>query len=188
MWWGGGSSTPTTTSDPSSTAGGTTASGGSEDAANACPVGAWVLDNESWDDALTALWVAAAPDAAVDVTGSLLLDWRDSGSYLLTAEASQYVVTGVADGVAFEQTVRHDGTEGGAWSGSDANYSLVADDATGMTSVVTLSGAGGDHVIDQSTTAAAPWSGTMTVACTATGMTTTVTEASGSLAVTWHRR
>ena len=63
-----------------------------------------------------------------------------------------------------------------------------ATDATGMTSVVTLASGGGVYSVDQSEVASDPWSGTMTVACTPGGMTTTVTEASGSLTVAWVRR
>jgi hypothetical protein len=164
----------------------------SDSGAGACPVGDWSLDNASWAAALQALWQTEVPGAEVAVNGVLDLDWRPSGDYLLTASDSEYVVTGVTDGADFTQTVTHDGTESGTWTAvgtaADAEYTLAATDSTGMTSIVTLAAGGGVYSVDQSEVASDPWSGTMTVACTAGGMTTTVTEASGSLTVAWVRR
>lgn len=187
FWTGRGDAT-TPTPAATSTSDGSASGASAPDQANGCPIGSWVLDNASWESALEAIWAAAAPGSDVAVSGSLELDWDDAGGYLLTARSSQYVVTGVADGVDFVQTVRHEGTESGAWNGSGADYHLVAEGATGMSSTVTLSAAGGDQVYDQNDVAADPWSGSMVVACTATGMTTTVSEASGSLTVSWLRR
>lgn len=191
LWFlgGGGAGDSTGSDDPTP---GTTETGndaeGSDSAAGSCPVGEWTLDNASWAAALQALWRAEVPGTEVAVNGILDLDWNAPGDYLLTASDSEYVVTGLADGADFTQTVTHDGTESGTWTGADAEYTLAAADATGMTSIVTLAAGGGVYSVDQSEVAGDPWSGAMTVACTAEGMTTTVTEASGSLTVAWVRR
>ena len=187
FWTGRGDAAAPTPAD-TATSGAPAPGAPDPDQANGCPVGAWVLDNASWESALEAIWAEGAPGSDVAVSGSLELDWDDAGGYLLTARSSQYVVTGVADGVDFVQTVRHEGTESGSWDGSGSDYRLVADGATGLSSTVTLSAGGGEQVYDQNEVAADPWSGSMVVACTATGMTTTVSEASGPLTVTWLRR
>ncbi len=191
-WWGAeGSSTvgePSVPS-PSVTAGGSAQDEESGDESNGCPVGAWTLDNESWQAELTRIWgESGAPGAEVAVTGRLDLDWSDGGTYVLSADQSSYVIDGVASGVTFTQTVRHDGDERGTWSGSGDTYELVAGGASGMTSVVTMSGAGGEVVYDQSDVVTEPWSGELVVECTGSGMTTTVTEQSGTLSVAWVRR
>lgn len=156
--------------------------------ANGCPVGAWLLDNDSWASELARVWAESVPGAEVEVTGSLELDWGADGTYVLTAAASRSAVRGVAEGATFEQIVEHDGTESGTWSGAGPDYALVATDETGMTSVVSMDAGGGAMVIDQSTVASEPWSGSMTIDCTGTGMTTTVAEASGTITVVWSRR
>jgi len=191
LWFlgGGGAGDSSGSGDPTSGETGTADDvEGSDSDANACPVGEWSLDNASWAAALQELWRTELPGTEVAVHGVLDLDWGPSGDYLLTASDSEYVVTGVTDGADFTQTVTHDGTESGTWTGADAEYTLAATDATGMTSVVTLASGGGVYSVDQSEVASDPWSGTMTVACTPGGMTTTVTEASGSLTVAWVRR
>lgn len=188
-WWAVG-----TASDGATPSGSPSAASDAEEPdgdaaeANGCPVGAWVLDNDSWAAELARIWSEGVPGVEVSVTGSLELDWRDGGDYLLTATAARTSVSGVAEGAGFEQIVEHDGTESGAWSGADADYTLVATDESGMTSVVSMNAGGGAMVIDQSTISSEPWSGSMTVACTGAGMTTTVTEASGTITVAWMRR
>lgn len=191
-WWALGTTPGAAAPTPATTAGGGEAEGmGDEDADDgigACPVGTWTLDNASWGAELARFWREGTGSGDVTVSGVLDLDWRSDGTYTLSAAESTYVVDGVAAGVAFTQTVRHDGDESGTWTGSGDRFVLVADGATGMTSTVTLAGAGGVQVFDQNDVVTEPWSGELVVGCAPGGMTTTVTEASGTLTVGWTRR
>ena len=159
------------------------------DPASACPVGAWILDNDSWDVALTAIWEQAMAGSEVEILGELWLDWNADGTYLLTATDSTYVVTGVSDGVAFTQTILHNGTESGTWSHAGGDiYELVATDESTWNSSVTMEAEGASYSVDQSTLPADPWSGSMAVTCGAGTMTTEVTEDHGSIAVDFLTR
>lgn len=159
------------------------------DPASACPVGAWILDNDSWDTALTALFVQTLPDSQIEILGELWLDWNADGTYVLTATNSTYIVTGISDGVAFTQTILHNGTESGTWAhaGGDV-YELVATDESTWDSSVTMEAEGASYSVDQSTLPADPWSGSMTVTCGPGSMTTEVTEAEGTIAVDFLTR
>ena len=69
-WWGAsGSSTGdgSAAPSPSVTAGGL--AHGEEGGANGCPVGAWTLDNESWQAELTRVWRESGAPGAEDLQG-----------------------------------------------------------------------------------------------------------------------
>ena len=161
----------------------------SSDAASAsCPVGRWILDNDSWAASLTAIMAADLPGAVVSVDGELLLDWHADGGYLLTASDSRYIVSADADGSSLTMTIHHDGTESGTWTGAGPGYDLVATDESGWSSVVQMESGGVTQTIDQSALPTAPWSGSMLVSCAAGSMTTTVEEAAGAVSVTFLAR
>lgn len=193
QYGGGGSSSADASGSASPAAVGAPETGSPSPSASSetsrCPVGAWVLDNDSWDAALTALFVQTLPDSQIEISGDLWLDWYEDGTYVLTATNSTYVVTGNSDGVAFTQTILHNGTESGVWvnTGGDL-YELAATDDSTWDSSVTMEAEGASYSVDQSTLPADPWSGSMTVTCGPGAMTTEVTEAEGSIAVDFLTR
>lgn len=182
-----GSAQPTPSHSESPSASAPTPS--ADASAGSCPVGEWILDNDSWDTALTAVWSQAVSDSEVSVTGQLWLDWVADGTYLLTAQGSTYVASGTVDGTDFVQTIVHNGTESGTWShtGGDT-YQLVATDSTSWDSSVTMEAGGSSYAVDQSSLPADPWSGTLTVTCGAGRMTNTVTEDAATIAVDFLNR
>lgn len=149
-----------------------------------CPVGAWILDNDSWDAALTAIWQQATSDREIEILGELWLDWNSDGTYVITATSSTYVLTGVSDGTVFTHTILHNGTETGTWAhaGGDV-YELVTTDDSQWDSSVTLEADGVSFSVDESTLPADPWSGSMVVTCGPGMMTTEVTEEQITVAV-----
>ncbi|WP_395640049.1 hypothetical protein [Pseudolysinimonas sp.] len=183
---GGGAATP----GPSATGSGSEGDAEQTDAAadlTSCPIGAWELVNDSWRDSLQLIVDEALPGAEVSTSGVLRLEWRDGGTYRLDADRSTAVISGSSDGVPFTQTVLHDGIESGTWSGAEGAYALVGDAASGYDTTVTLESGGAVYSPDPDELASEAWSGDLAVACTATGMSTTVTEADGTVAVDWVR-
>lgn len=156
------------------------------DASGTCPVGEWELVNDSWRQALQAFVDASMGGGEVEVSGASLLDWEAGGDYLLTARESIAVIQGMSDGQAFTQTIRHHGTETGTWTGSGSAYRLEGTDSSGYESSATIEAGGASYAVDD--VAAEPWSGDLVVACTAEGMSTTVTDEGISMTVEWVRR
>lgn len=152
--------------------------------ADSCPVGRWIMDNDSWASALGGMMRTQIPGAEVTVTGQLLLDWNGDGTYTLTAQSSEYVTTGSVDGSSFVQTISHDGVETGAWAAVSAfAYDLVAQDQTQMASAVSLTAGGVTYAPDPSELAPEAWTGRLEVACAPGVMTTTASDGTGSLSV-----
>ena len=147
-----------------------------------CPVGRWVMDNESWAAALGEMMRAEIPGAEVHVTGELWLDWNRDGTYVITARSSEYVMTGSTDGSSFVQTISHDGVETGAWAAASASaYDLVAQDQAQMASAVSITAGGVTYAPDPSELAPEAWTGRLEVVCGPEVMTTTATGDGGSL-------
>ena len=149
-------------------------------AAGTCPVGRWVMDNESWAAALGEMMRAEIPGAEVHVTGELWLDWNRDGTYVITARSSEYVMTGSTDGSSFVQTISHDGVETGAWAAASASaYDLVAQDQAQMASAMSITAGGVTYAPDPSELAPEAWTGRLEVACGPEAMTTTATDDTG---------
>jgi hypothetical protein len=153
-------------------------------AAGTCPVGRWVMDNQSWASALGELMRTEIPGADVTVTGDLWLDWNADGTYAITARSSEYVMTGSTDGSSFVQTISHDGVEAGTWVAVSASgYDLVAQDQSQMASAMSITAGGVTYAPDPSELAPEAWTGRLEVACGPEAMTTTATDDTGSLSV-----
>lgn len=181
---GGSSGGGTTAEDADAPGGAGDAEHGNGPDAISCPIGAWVLDNASWERSLGELWRATVPDSSVQVTGELRLDWDEDGSYTLTAFESEYLASGTSDGIAFTQAVRHDGTESGAWTElGSRSYELVTTDETEWRSSVRMTAGGTSYEVDQRKLPAAPWSGTLKIDCSPGAMTTTVSDEHGTVSV-----
>jgi hypothetical protein len=180
---GGGNSTSTSAADDDSN--------GTDDASDltaACPAGSWTLVNESWASSLETLF--AEGDLAgsdVRVTGSVVFDWDPDGSYLLTNTASQYDISGTTGGSPYAMRVVHNGTESGTWvEGSSGVWTQSGTPVDNVESVVSLGES--EATLTPMSQADEPqelFSGTMTVSCTASGMTTSIADDAGTVSVDW---
>jgi hypothetical protein len=180
---GGGSGGSSESTDGADNAGG----GDSALVADECPVGTWTLVNDSWASELEALFaVSDMGSTTVQVTGTVVMEWEKDETYAITSTESQYDIAGTTGGSPFAMRVLHNGTETGEWlldaSGSRTQVS------TGGTIESVLSMGQSEatlQVMEDGDETPEFFSGTMTVECTPTGMSTTVFDAGTSATVDW---
>jgi hypothetical protein len=190
VWMGGGGGAPSSTSSLGTPdADGDGAAGdGSDLGGLSCPAGSWTLVNDSWASELEGLFVAGGlTGAKVRVSGSVGFDWRDDGGYVITNTASQYDISGLSDGTPYAMRVVHNGTESGTWvEGSPGVWTQSGTPDDQVVSVVSLGQSEATlTTIDQADSTPELFAGTMAVSCTASGMTTTITDDAGTVSVDW---